>query len=1218
MESVQKLIRPQEHCRLCVKIKSSDYQGRLRRKLFALVTHSTGGIDEHSVFILEARSVHSAFVSETLPLFADTDLELCQKYALPGAAPVERETVSSRSDSLTPDKVVMTTATTGSTGFTAMTDLLIRLRNPRGELEIETFNVDDLQRVASHIEQVLVYAKERCQLSSGDTHQWTAYYTLQVPSALELAPLTSDPGYSYHLGLQVNTTNPLVSLSLLNIDPRTSLEDDDFDALIFSPASKGVKDAWILGEMRSREAQFTDYNPIRVFTGTWNVNGRLATQLLTPWLTPMPEDTELLVLGFQELDLRAEAYLVYDGQKEQIWCRAVEEGLGSRVDRYQKVVSKQLIGMLIVVYARQDVAHRLRDVAVDSAGCGIMGMIGNKGAVAVRFNYNDSSFCIVNCHLAANMNQVERRNQDYHDLCRRIMFAKTDMLVALDSSSRLPNSPTQREPQGRLVIPTSAEGRMGAPSVPTSATPTVNPAESVTTPSLSKAGTAAAVLATGGLGLVSSLRRQSAPPSAPLFGHDYIIWMGDLNYRIPLENSKVKSLLEAQQFKYLQDFDQLNIEKANRRAFAGFEENVIQFPPTYKYEIGTNQYDPKRAPAWCDRILWWSPLSTDFITQRTYACHMELTSSDHKPVSSLFDVKTKCIRRDDQAAIHSQLLHELDRYENECMPTARVSETQLDFGTVVYEQPVTRAVTLHNTGKVPVQFRFIPKLDETAFCRPWLWVNPPTGIVLPGSQILIHFTALVLAENAPALNTSQEELRDILILHLENGKDYFISVQGNYLPTCFGTSLDILARLPKPIRAMSLEEIQALGEETQYSIPKEIWRLVDYIYDHGLGIPHLFFVNGDPELVDYIRICLDTGAEWDLKRILPTSHRSSSSQSIESGEISLTQPPLDFQSLIPTGSDNSDPESALSLPVSHPEQVEVNPPYDPICPMDPITQRLASSVASSPTFPHLAGSTPPRRDFATSEPVMSDHAEAADDRVPDSPVRNIQSSVDSESEGEAVVQLVKTHQSDTVVAANTTSLTKQPENCQARQTILNSAPSLPLETEVGLPLSNESDSYLGMYSVADALVRLLKYLPEPVIPFDYFDRCVEAGARLLQVEQQASEVQRRRTPADEDIDTFISGGATGSVSDTLAESVENAVVFQVLDTLPRANLNVFVFVMSFMKEVVTHSLDPLVTKERVAFLLATVILRPQICSVDSEDATGLIIQHRKMFIKQFL
>ncbi|KAJ1959159.1 hypothetical protein IWQ62_004724 [Dispira parvispora] len=1192
MESVQKLIRPQEQCQLCVKIKSSDYQGRLRKKLFALVTHSAGGINEHSVFILEARSVHSAFVSETLPLFADTDLELCQKYSLTGAAPVEKDSTSSRSDPLISDKVVKPAATTAGTGFTAMADLLIRLRNPRGELEIETFNVDDLQRIVSHVEQALVYAKERRQLASGDTHQWTAYYTLQVPSALELAPLTSDPGYSYHLGLQVNTTNPLVSLSLLNIDPRASLEDDDFDALIFSPASKGVKDAWILGEMRSREAQFTDYSPIRVFTGTWNVNGRLATQSLTPWLAPMPEDTELLVLGFQELDLRAEAYLMYDSQKEQIWCRAVEEGLGSRVDQYQKVVSKQLIGMLIVVYAHQDVAHRLHDVAVDSAGCGIMGMIGNKGAVAVRFNYNDSSFCIVNCHLAANMNQVERRNQDYHDLCRRIMFAKTDVLVASDSSSHLPNSPTQREPHGRLVMRTPAEGRVGASSVPSSATLTANPAESASIPPLTTASAAAAALATGGLGLVSSLRRQSTLPSAPLFGHDYVIWMGDLNYRIPLEVNKVKSLLDAQQLKYLQDFDQLNVEKANHRAFAGFEENTIQFPPTYKYEIGTSQYDPKRAPAWCDRILWWSPLSTDFITQRTYACHMELTSSDHKPVSSLFDVKTKHIRRDDQAAIHSQLLHELDRYENECMPTARVSETQLDFGTVEYEQPVTRAVTLHNTGKVPVQFRFIPKLDETAFCRPWLWVNPPTGIVLPGSQILIHFTVLVLAENAPALNTSREELRDILILHLENGKDYFISVQGNYLPTCFGTSLDVLARLPKPIRAMSLEEIQALGEETQYSIPKEIWRLVDLIYDHGLGTPHLFFVNGDPDLVDYIRTCLDTGTEWDLGRILPSPRRSFASRGLESSETSLTESPMDFQRLAPVDSDKDDSGSTRSLPVSTPGQVESNSPDDPNNPVE--------STTSLPTFPHSTGS-------ATSEPVLSDQVEPADSRAPDSPVKDTQSPADSESEGEAVVQVV-----------NTTSLIKQPENSQVRQTALSSVSSPPPEARVARPLSDESDRYLGMYSVADVLVRLLKYLPEPVIPFDYFDRCVEAGARLLQVEQQASEVQRRRTTAAEDNDAPIGGDSSGSVNGTLADSVENAVVFQVLDTLPRANLNVFVFVMSFMKEVVTHSLDPLVTRERIAFLLATVILRPRFSSVESEDATGPIIQRRKMFIKQFL
>jgi phosphatidylinositol-bisphosphatase len=43
----------------------------------------------------------------------------------------------------------------------------------------------------------------------------------------------------------------------------------------------------------------------------------------------------------------------------------------------------------------------------------------------------------------------------------------------------------------------------------------------------------------------------------------------------------------------------------------------------------------------------------------------------------------------------------------------------------------------------------------------------------------------------------REALEDILVLHLENGKDFFLSVQGQYLPTSFGCLLDHLVRIPQ-------------------------------------------------------------------------------------------------------------------------------------------------------------------------------------------------------------------------------------------------------------------------------------------------------------------------------------------------------------------------------------------------------------------------------------
>lgn len=136
----------------------------------------------------------------------------------------------------------------------------------------------------------------------------------------------------------------------------------------------------------------------------------------------------------------------------------------------------------------------------------------------------------------------------------------------------------------------------------------------------------------------------------------------------------------------------------------GFMEGQLNFPPTYKFDVGTHTYDTrsvylppsqiyyyrhfiltevrvllsrshllshvasycvsakKRKPAWTDRILWrlrrtGSPVPTHNaalqrgltswlggatkVTQHTYRSHMGYTISDHKPVSALFSLHVR-------------------------------------------------------------------------------------------------------------------------------------------------------------------------------------------------------------------------------------------------------------------------------------------------------------------------------------------------------------------------------------------------------------------------------------------------------------------------------------------------------------------------------------------------------------------------------------------------
>lgn len=89
---------------------------------------------------------------------------------------------------------------------------------------------------------------------------------------------------------------------------------------------------------------------------------------------------------------------------------------------------------------------------------------------------------------------------------------------------------------------------------------------------------------------------------------------------------------------------------------------------------------------------------------------------------------------------------------------------------------------------------------------------PPYACVShhPGGSVDIELEVFVNRSTAPDLNSGKEQIEDILVLHLERGKDYFISVSGNYLPSCFGTSIYSLCQMREPIQDMPRETLRQI------------------------------------------------------------------------------------------------------------------------------------------------------------------------------------------------------------------------------------------------------------------------------------------------------------------------------------------------------------------------------------------------------------------------
>jgi phosphatidylinositol-bisphosphatase len=335
-----------------------------------------------------------------------------------------------------------------------------------------------------------------------------------------------------------------------------------------------------------------------------------------------------------------------------------------------------------------------------------------------------------------------------------------------------------------------------------------------------------------------------------------------LNYRIDLEDiDAVYEVIEKGDIDELLKSDQLLIEKAENRVFEGFTEGLITFPPTYKYQPGTDRYErrpdkKKRMPAWCDRILWIGKRGKQLLYFRA-----ELLASDHKPVASVFEIIAKKLVKEKQQEIYASLVKELDEFENDKIPRVQLTPSRVDVGKVCFNDPVSGTFKITNVGQDVVQFKFISKLNEQDFCKPWLTVDPIRGIIPPGQEQDFSFQVLVTKETASKLVSDKDKLEDILVLELDQGVNVYVEITGEYEKSCFGCQLDFLVRVPTPVRFYQKDNF--IENATKIlSVPKELWRIIDFIYRRGLGERGLFLTSGDAIEIKAIQAALDMGEEF--------------------------------------------------------------------------------------------------------------------------------------------------------------------------------------------------------------------------------------------------------------------------------------------------------------------------------------------------------------------
>ncbi|KAJ9612073.1 hypothetical protein H2200_003668 [Cladophialophora chaetospira] len=324
---------------------------------------------------------------------------------------------------------------------------------------------------------------------------------------------------------------------------------------------------------------------------------------------------ELLVLCLQELAPISYAFLggSFLTPYFNYWREVVK--LASKDHGYVNVVSRN-VGMTgLLVFARDDVAENVKWLRNAGVGVGFMEM-GNKGAVGSRLGYqspemaNEVELTFVAAHLAPMEDGLERRNEDYKSIVRRLVFVR-------DSTSQKPISGDEEDEDAPLLQ-----------------------------------------------GDDPSLQDDQASESGMYSASSHLFFAGDLNYRTSLLQPSPQDVDEKfphptaneadpKHFQRLLAEDQLTQQVKAGKTLHGLLEAPITFPPTYKYDTDGSKaviFDKRedgeedrqhwswarhRWPSWCDRIFWKDHGSNSDVkvSPQKYTCLPLFVTSDHRPVA---------------------------------------------------------------------------------------------------------------------------------------------------------------------------------------------------------------------------------------------------------------------------------------------------------------------------------------------------------------------------------------------------------------------------------------------------------------------------------------------------------------------------------------------------------------------------------------------------------
>ncbi|KAF2680254.1 DNase I-like protein [Lentithecium fluviatile CBS 122367] len=427
----------------------------------------------------------------------------------------------------------------------------------------------------------------------------------------------------------------------------------------------------------------------------------------------------IYALGLQEVvdvSSPAEALRPYtDPSVANKWKAAVEAALPKG---YQLIAEQQLIGLLLLIYASPEVHPHVKAVSTTSVGTGLMGYMGNKGAVTARIVLGETTRLVfINSHMAAGADKasLERRNWDAGQITTRTRFSPITDAMGLNQG------------QGEGIGEEDFAFWFGDLNYRLEGMPGEDVRRLLT-------------IHTKGLDPETPEDSNDASTDDLAYGSTTTSSSEDA-VLVPLELDPAS--LQATIHSLLPHDELVQQQRAGRAFHDGWKEGPIRFLPSYKYDVGKvavfDSSEKRRCPSWCDRILYrtragkqqydathdaqeaarkrdeemkakgldhagddedvlydYNPDTdgdndvyeeydeneepepetvvtkegfSDEILLELYTTHMRVLSSDHKPMEAVFALTYDAVIPELKTAIHQEVARELDRQENEGRPS---------------------------------------------------------------------------------------------------------------------------------------------------------------------------------------------------------------------------------------------------------------------------------------------------------------------------------------------------------------------------------------------------------------------------------------------------------------------------------------------------------------------------------------------------------------------